>query len=40
MHGMVVGLLPNTGGISLLLVGGVLILSLGVLIYALLRRRP
>jgi LPXTG-motif cell wall-anchored protein len=39
MHCMMVGFLPDTGGISLLLVGGVLVLSLGVLIYALLRRR-
>jgi LPXTG-motif cell wall-anchored protein len=39
MHGVMVGLLPDTGGISLLLVAGALMLGLGVLIYALLRRR-
>ena len=38
MYGMMVGLLPDTGGISLLVVVGVLVLGLGVLIYALMRR--
>ncbi len=38
MHGVMVGL-PHTGGVSLLLVAGALMLGLGVLIYALLRRR-
>jgi hypothetical protein len=39
MHGVMVDLLPDTGGISLLLVAGALMLGLGVLIYALLRPR-
>jgi LPXTG-motif cell wall-anchored protein len=39
MDGVMVGLLPHTGGISLLVVAGALMLGLGVLIYALLRRR-
>ena len=38
MDGVMVGL-PHTGGISLLVVAGALMLGLGVLIYALLRRR-
>ena len=38
MYGMMVGLLPDTGGISVLVVVGVLVLGLGVLIYMLVRR--
>ena len=39
MDGVMVDLLPDTGGISLLVVVGALMLGLGVLIYTLLRRR-
>jgi LPXTG-motif cell wall-anchored protein len=40
MDGVMVGLLlPDTGGMPLLVVAGALMLGLGVLAYALLRRR-
>jgi LPXTG-motif cell wall-anchored protein len=38
MYGVMVGLLPDTGGMSLLPVAAALILVLGVLMYVLVRR--
>jgi LPXTG-motif cell wall-anchored protein len=39
MYGVMVGLLPDTGGISLLAMVGALLAGLGVLVYVLVRRR-